>query len=299
MTRTLTNGLHATADEEWQYCRFLTCSVLPVRSACNLQCPFCFSKSSISSMQHDTRDWAEVPVEDYYQFAKDRGATRLVITGGGEPLLKAKETVSLIRRGREYFEEIACFTNGTYLTRPLAEELAEAGLSYLCYSRHDECDVACRELMGAGVPTLEDFFRAATPLKVRATCVMTKGHVDSEERVDRYMESLAEFGVTEFTFKHTYIAYESSVFGQSEENQWAESHQIEFDPFDGRGEIVARLPWGPAIRRLGKYQVCYYYEPTPAWEKEHQLCRSSNLLLDGKVYASLEDQRSRLFRLGG
>lgn len=243
-------------------------------------------------------DWAERPVEDYYQFAKDRGATRLVITGGGEPLLKAAETVSLIRRGKTYFDEIACFTNGTYLTPQLAEELAEAGLSYVCYSRHDEHDADCRKLMGPGTPTLNEFFEAAAPLKVRATCVMTRGHVDCVERVENYIETLAAFGVMEFTFKHTYVAYESSVFGGSKENQWAETHQVEFDPFEGRGEILARLPWGPAIRRWGKFQVCYYYEPTPAWEKEHQLCRSSNLLSDGTVYASLEDQQSRLFRLG-
>lgn len=297
MTHPMPTRLETAEDTAWQNCRFLTCSVLPVRSACNLRCPFCFSKSSISSLTRDTLRWAELPVEDYYQFAKERGATRLVITGGGEPLLKAAETVSLVERGRDFFDEIACFTNGTYLTRKLAEELAEAGLSYVCFSRHEACDVACEELMGPGTPTLEDFFEAATPLKVRATCVMTKGHVDTPERVGNYIETLSQFGVTEFTFKHTYVAYESSVFGESMENQWAERHQIEFDPFVGQGEVLSRLPWGPAIRRLGEFQVCYYFEPTPAWEKEHQLCRSSNLLSDGKVYASLEDQRSRLFRL--
>ncbi len=61
--------------------------------------------------------------------------------------------------------------------------------------------------------------------------------------------------------------------------------------------MIARLPWGPAIRKIGPFQVCYYYEPTPAWEKEYQLCRSSNLLSDGTAFASLEDSRSRLFRL--
>ena len=61
--------------------------------------------------------------------------------------------------------------------------------------------------------------------------------------------------------------------------------------------ILATLPWGPVIRRLGDWQVCYYYEPQPNWEKEHQLCRSVNLLSDGSVYASLEDQRSLLYQL--
>jgi cyclic pyranopterin phosphate synthase len=286
-------------DGPWQTCRFLTCSVLPVRAACNLTCPFCFSKSSISALRRERIDWARMDVESYYAFARQRGATRLVITGGGEPLLRADDVVDLVARGREFFAEIACFTNGTYLTAPLARGLRRAGLSYLCYSRHHEDDERCRELMGAQAPTLEAFFAAAEGLKVRATCVMVKGFVDSVEGVERYLDALASHGVREFTFKHTYVAYEASVFAGSSENHWARSHQVQFDPFADRGQVLAELPWGPVIRRLGECQVCYYFEPHPSWEKEHQLCRSVNLLSDGSVYASLEDQRSLLYRLSG
>src|SRR5215470_4018820 len=97
----------------WQDCRFLTCSVLPVRFACNLSCPFCFSKSSISSLAGDRVQWSRLDVESYYAFARERGATRLVITGGGEPLLRADDVVDLVARGQPFFSEIACFTNGT------------------------------------------------------------------------------------------------------------------------------------------------------------------------------------------
>jgi pyruvate-formate lyase-activating enzyme len=285
------------ADPVWADCRFLTCSVLPVRLACNLSCPFCFSRSSISSLRRDRVAWDAADVEGYYAFALARGATRLVITGGGEPLLRADDVVRLIERGRPYFGEVACFTNGTYLTPQLADRLARAGLSYLCYSRHDDDDDRCRRLMGATAPTLADFFRAAEGLTVRATCVMTRGYVDSPAAVDRYIDALARFGVREFTFKHTYVAYEDSVFGGARQNRWAAAHQVQDDPFAGRGTVVARLPWGPAILRLGSFQVCYYYEPDPAWEKEHRQCRSINLLSDGSAYASLEDHRSLLFRL--
>jgi cyclic pyranopterin phosphate synthase len=151
--------------------------------------------------------------------------------------------------------------------------------------------------MGPTAPTLDTFFQAVGELKVRATCVMARGHVDTVHEVDAYIERLSSYGVCEFTFKHTYVAYERSVFGSSSENGWARDHQIEFDPFAGRGCIVSRLPWGPAIRKIAGRQVCYYYEPTPAWEKENHLCRSSNLMSDGKVYASLEDQSSLLFQL--
>lgn len=283
----------------WDACRFLSCSVLPVRQACNCQCPFCFSKSSISALGQEQTALAQLDVERHFRWAQERGATRLVITGGGEPLLRPADVLRLVAVGRRVFNEVACFTNGTFLTPALARQLADAGLSYLCYSRHHEDDDACRALMGASAPRRADFFAAAAagPLKVRATCVMTRGAVDSAARVSEYMEALRPFGVREFTFKHTYVAYEQSLFQGSAEDRWAAAHRVEFDPFADTGVVLARLPWGPAIRRLGEVQVCYYHEPTPAWEQANRLCRSSNLLADGSVYASLEDRQSLLHRL--
>jgi cyclic pyranopterin phosphate synthase len=286
-----------TPANPWHACRFLSCSVLPVRVACNCRCAFCFSKSSVSALQHERTDWRRLDVAGYCQFARQRGATRLVLTGGGEPLLRAEDVVYLVQLGRQVFDEVTCFTNGTYLTRDLARRLADAGLSYVCYSRHSEDDEVCRQLMGDSAPRLEDFFAAAAPLRVRATCVMARGYVDSREAVWRYIDVLRRFGVREFTFKHTYVAYEQSLFQGSEENLWAAGHRVDFDPFAEQGEVIATLPWGPCIRHIEGLQVCYYHEPTPPWELQNRLCRSSNLLSDGSVYASLEDQRSLLYRL--
>ena len=284
-------------SDRWQLCRFLTCSVLPVRMACNLQCPFCFSRSSVSSLKSDPADWDRINVESYYEFAREQGATRLVITGGGEPLLRPNDVLSLIRRGRPFFDEIACFTNGTRLTPELSRQLQDAGLSYLCYSRHHHDDQRCRELMGSQAPSLSEFLAAASGLRIRATCVMTRGWIDTSTRVDEYIDTLSSCGISEFTFKHTYVAYDQSVFGGSDANAWSRAHQVESDPFLGRGEVVSRLPWGPEVRKVGTSLVCYYFEPTPNWELENRLCRSSNLLSDGTVYGSLEDSRSRLFQL--
>jgi cyclic pyranopterin phosphate synthase len=281
----------------WHDCRYLTCSVLPVRFAWNCACPFCFSKSSLSALRHDTVDWARLDLERYFTFARERGATRLVITGGGEPLLRADAVLDIVRRGTLFFKEIACFTNGSLLTRALADALADAGLSYLCYSRHHFDEALNRHLMGPAAPTLAQFFDAAGRLTVRATCVMARSHVDGAATVWRYIDALGGFGVRQFTFKHTYVAYEQSVFAGSPEDRWAADHRVAFDPFANQGDVIAHLPWGPTVRRIGAHQVCYYHEPTPAWEREHQICRSINLLSDGTVFASLEDQSSRLFRL--
>jgi hypothetical protein len=290
-------ALRPAAVSDWRACRFLTCSVLPVRVACNLRCPFCFSKSSVSALKSERTVWRRLDVAGYYEFARDRGATRLVITGGGEPLLRPEDVVYLVGLGRRYFGEVACFTNGTFLTRELSRRLLDAGLSYLCWSRHAADDEANRRLMGDGAPRLAGLVDAAGPLRIRATCVMARGHVEDAAGVWEYVDALRRYGIEEFTFKHTYVAYEGSLFRGSAEDAWARGHRVEGDPFAGEGEVVARLPWGPCVRRLRGVQACYYHEPTPEWELEHRLCRSSNLLSDGAVYASLEETRSLLYRL--
>jgi cyclic pyranopterin phosphate synthase len=126
---------------------------------------------------------------------------------------------------------------------------------------------------------------------------MARGYIDSAEAVDRYITALSACGVQEFTFKHTYVAWCRSVYGGSPQDHWARQNRVAADPFDGRGEVIAGLPWGPKICRIGAATVCFYYEPAPDWEKENRLCRSINLLSDASVYASLEDHRSLLYRL--
>src|SRR5262245_51718116 len=106
-------SLAGAQELNWRGCRFLTCSVLPVRFACNCTCPFCFSKSSVSASRHDTVDWQQLELESYFEFSKTQGANRLVVTGGGEPLLRTDDVLDIIRRGKPYFDEIACFTNGS------------------------------------------------------------------------------------------------------------------------------------------------------------------------------------------
>jgi pyruvate-formate lyase-activating enzyme len=280
----------------WHECRFLTCSVLPVRMACNCRCAFCFSRSSVSALAADAAE--DLDLGWYFDYSRERGASRLVVTGGGEPLLRQERVLEIVRRGREWFSEIALFTNAAFLDAAYAGRLRAAGLSYLCYSRHHYDDDTNRRLMGPGAPPLDRALAAAGPLPVRATCVMARGFVDSREQALRYVDALSRRGVREFTFKHTYVAYPRSVFAGTPEDRWAADHHVDFDPFAGEGGVAAQLPWGPKIRVLGELKVCYYWEPTPEWERENGICRSLNLLSDGSVYASLEDAASLLFRLG-
>jgi len=281
----------------WSACRALTASALPVARACDLRCRFCFSASSLSALPRRSR-LADLDVAAYCRLARSKGAGRLVITGGGEPLLDPEQVLRLIAIGRLHFPEIACFTNGSRLTPALARALADAGLSYLCWSRHHPDDAVNRALMGPGAPGRDAVLSAAAGLTVRATCVMARGYVEGRAGVEAYIAALRPYGVRQYTFKHTYTAYPRSVFAGAPEDTWAAAHRVEaVDPFRGEGRILGRLPWGPVVRRIGDEQLCFYREPTPAWELAHRTCRSLNLMADGAVYASLEDRSSLLCRL--
>ncbi len=314
----LPNEPAVVVDPDWDACRTLTCSVLPVRVACNCDCKFCFSKSSLSSLAHERQDLKHLDVDGYYAFAKARGATRLVVTGGGEPLLRPDSVVELVLRGRRFFDEVALFTNGSRLTRDLAMRLRDAGVSYVCWSRHHDDDDRNRLLMGDDARDAAVVVEACRDLlPIRLTCVMAAGFIDDRHDARRLLRHFAKLGITQFTFKHTYVAYDGSLFAGADENRWSAAHAINEDPLvddDGRplGPVVQRLPWGPCIRDivvdtappgrpagagLVTVRAAWYFEPDPRWEKEHRLCRSLNLLSDGSVFASLEDTSSLLLRL--
>jgi len=288
----------------WAECRFLSCSVLPVARACQCECRFCFSRSSISALPRGRARWPAGALLDHYRWARSRGATRLVVTGGGEPMLDPETVVGAVRLGREVWDEVTCFSNAARIDAALAGRLADAGLSYLCWSRHHWDDERNRAVMGAAAPALAEVAAACRGLRLRATCVLHQGGVETADDARRYIAALRRVGVTEFTFKHTYVAYERSLFRGSQQDAWCRDHQIEAeviegDLFEGEGEVVSALPWGPRVRDIDGVRVCFYREPTPQWELQHRLCRSSNLLSDGSVHASLEDAQSLLFRLPG
>lgn len=283
----------------WAECRFLSCSVLPVARACQCACRFCFSRSSISALARSRARWSAAALLDYYRWARARGATRLVVTGGGEPMLDPETAIAAIRLGREIWDEVTCFSNAALIDEALAGRLRDAGLGYLCWSRHHWDDARNRAIMGDAAPDLADVIARCRGLALRATCVMHRGGVETADDARRYIAALAPLGIREFTFKHTYVAYEHSVFRDSAQDAWCRDHQIEGDLFEGEGEVVSALPWGPRVRDIDGVRICFYQEPSPRWELQHRLCRSSNLLSDGSVHASLEDSRSLLFRLPG
>jgi pyruvate-formate lyase-activating enzyme len=283
--------------------RPVTASVLPIARGCQARCPFCFSASSISAAmpQHALSPAA---VARYLDFACRRGAVRGVITGGGEPtLLPLPQLAALAAAMKARFPRVVLITNGLRLARSpeLWRLLEAAGVDVVAISRHHHEEHRNTALMGLATHTeqalaLARQMRISRP-EVRLVCLIQMGGVDSAEELERYLAWADALGIRQLTLKEVYVAAPGGVFYDAAQNRWAEQHRVPIDLvldfLQRRGAVLAgRLTWGCPVYRLGRMQVAVYWEPTQEWEQQHLICRSYNLLADGRCYASLEDRGS-------
>jgi len=89
-----------------------TISILPVKSGCQANCDFCFSTYSVSE-DLEKGLLADNTIDYYLKLAKERGATRAVITGGGEPtLIDSNRLLEMVEQCASYFpKKVVMITN--------------------------------------------------------------------------------------------------------------------------------------------------------------------------------------------
>lgn len=305
------HGLHAWAD-----CAPRSFSVLPVAQACNANCAFCFSKASMSD--------AVVPhkldlesVAQWSSLARTRGASRAVITGGGEPMLIPFPLMeALIARLRVDFESILLITNGSRLVSGTIKHGEQAmlqtlhawrtaGLSRLAISRHGTDEASDAALMGLAVPVAQALslvHRAGIPS--RLICVMQKGGVETPADVQAYLERAAHEGTRQVCFKELYVSSLSeNPWAPSRENLYCQANQVPLSMLLSALEAMglrqtATLPWGSPVY-TGEVagvsmEIAAYTEPSVGWERARGQVRSWNWMSNGECIASLEDPSSRL-----
>lgn len=207
-------AMHGSALRRYTDVRPRAISFLPIASACQARCSFCFSSASISVDQDASKiDWDKVSI--WLRRAHLVGAERAVITGGGEPtLLPADQLQRLVVECSKYFGKTVLITNVHILAmgddvdrEARLEALSAAGLSVLAISRHHEDDSANEKLMG--LPTPMD-------LLVRNW---------SEQR-SRWPLT-ADLGVEEICFKELYASTSTeSVYFDRAANTWSRDHQV-------------------------------------------------------------------------
>jgi len=288
-----------------------TVSVLPVARGCQAKCPFCFSAASVSKDQVNGQ-LDPGYVDQVFQKAKDRGAERAVITGGGEPgVLNQSSLLDLIRIASKHFKKVVLITNGFHLgtlspNRRLEalKKLRNAGLTVLAISRHhhENCQnsrIMHLETLSEEVAETWNFHRTdLTGLKMRWICVLQKGGIENQSSLRQYLDWAEQSGVNEVCFKELYVSTSNeSEYYTEGANQWCRDHQVPLKLILDESETwekLSELPWGAPIFQIPnkRLKVAAYTEPSLFWERTHGICRSWNLMADGRCLASLEDQTS-------
>ena len=292
-------------------------SVLPVANGCQAKCEFCFSSASISREQKQSK--VNFNRIDYVlNQALLSGATRVVVTGGGEPgILPFDNLNKIISLSRKYFDKVVLITNGYFISSSdnaidKLTQLSQSGLSVLAISRHHYNDAKCESIM-----KLQIIFSKITtaflqmksqletsPLRLRLICVLQKGGVDSVDEVEKYIEWAISLGIEEVCFKELYVSSSTeSLYYEKKANTWSYENQVPLSMLTKHIEQqgwtkLFTLPWGSQVYRVIKgnksIQVALYTEPSISWELENKLCRSWNLMSDGRCYASLETMDSQI-----
>ncbi|MBK3624311.1 radical SAM protein [Streptomyces sp. MBT49] len=314
-------SLHAAAHRRYADTTPRSVSVLPVASACQARCSFCFSSASISSDQAPARvPWDAVG--HWLERARAAGAERAVITGGGEPtLIPFEQQVRLVSACSAAFPKVVLITNAHTLAKgehaDRADRLAAlsaAGLSVLAVSRHHQDDDVNERLMMLRTPvaSVVDTWRAERDrwpgLRMRLICVLQHGGVADAAGVAAYLSWAAALGVEEVCFKELYVSTSTeSLYFDRAANVWSREHQVplavvtRFAEEHGF-EPASRLPWGAPVYQ-GTWdgrplRVAAYTEPSLLWERANGVARSWNVMADGRCYASLEDRASEIVAEG-
>lgn len=295
-----------------------TISILPIAKGCQAKCPFCFSHSSISTDQKQSGLNLET-VEQILILAKEKGAERAVITGGGEPMMlsfnKLKEMIKLCSK---HYPKVVLITNGYALARLEKSERLERllelennGLSVLSISRHGMTSENNTQIMYLNTQseniseTYIENRNKFNSLKLRWVCVLQKGGVHDETTLEKYINWVINTGINEICFKELYVASShESVYYNEKTNIWSRDNQVSLSLIINyikkyNGKQISELPWQSPIYELDRFGhklvIAAYTEPSVHWERTSGLCRSWNILSDGKCYASLEDSNSLLF----
>jgi hypothetical protein len=301
----------------YQKLRPRSISILPVKSGCQANCDFCFSTYSVS--QDLEKGLLESNnIEDFLSLAKDQGASRAVITGGGEPtLIESTKLYEMIAQCATYFpQKVLLISNGykyamqnTAILEETFAHLQTSGLTNLSLSHHHYHAEKNTQIMKLHIPieNLLSFCQYRDfGIKLRLICVLQKEGIDSTKEIGNYLKWAGSYDVKEVCFKELYVSTSlESYYHTYEANDVSYAKQVPLsliiDFCKNQGFTLSHtLPWGASVY-TGTYQGYYfsiacYTEPSLYWELLHQTSRSWNIMSNGECLASLEDKESFIRR---
>lgn len=302
-----------TKEKNVKHLKPRSISILPISIGCQAKCSFCFSKYSVSTdIEKQKLDFDLI--NNILIKSKNSGVIRAVITGGGEPtMLKNNDLINLIKLMSSHFKSLLMITNSYKYTLMSKEdiylklkELKSNGLTRLGISRHHYNLEINTKLMNLKIETekILEVYRDCENQdelpKLRLICVIQKDGVSTKKDVKKYIKWGEKYKVKEFCFKELYVSSTNeSEYSSYENNDLAYNNQIPLKTVidsckEKKLKIKDVLPWGAPVYGNDKISVACYTEPSIGWELNNNLCRSWNIMSNGKCLASLEHLDSEI-----
>jgi molybdenum cofactor biosynthesis enzyme MoaA len=118
---------------------------------------------------------------------------------GGEPTLQLDMMIKCL----EYVKSVSKYTFTVVNTNGVKLKQLEGihTLDNIALSRHDILDRDNQDIFGTKtVPTLDDIESFKDKQKLHLSCNIIRGHIDSQERIFKYLDTMSNVGAQDFGF---------------------------------------------------------------------------------------------------
>ena len=206
--------------------------------ACNARCPYCCSRMTCTygmTNKEPDYDWESFDIAA--QIARERQCITAFITSKGEPTLFPSTVNQTVIRLKEkhHFPIIELQTNGILFSSLSSNGILKAwknsGLNIICLSTvHWDREVS-RGIYGPSYPDLSEMTEAclSAGLKIRVSCVMLKGYVDSFPTVEKFREECTKLRVDQLTIRPVSVPYKCCDDNEQWRLEWIKKHEPDYD----------------------------------------------------------------------
>ncbi|MCK5475058.1 MAG: radical SAM protein [Candidatus Pacebacteria bacterium] len=282
---------------------------------CNQGCKFCVARMTFSPKvkEFDEEKYLK-KMKRVLKYVKSGGAQTAIITSKGETLLSSKsyllKAIGLLEKD---FGQIDLHTNGSLLTREMAESFYDAGLTNITLSV-PSLDKDSLVSITEGFVDYKNIiaFCRNVGLAVRLSCVTNKQGVKDLDSMLEYIEKAKLMGAHQIVFRELWIP-ENSKKNNPEVYKWSKENFVPLGKFreyvellneEGKAHYIFTLPWGEKVYDIeGMNITCAtcttnYYNSGSCGDDSTNVSntiKSVVLLPDGHLYSSWELGGSMIF----